>query len=308
MRRTRLRWPPRPRGRGVRPSRWAARRDLGREQLVVVDVGNVDERAERATVFVVHRLVVEVGEVGLRPVALTAEAGRAARGRERCPRRARRRPRSSAPRRWAARSSAGAGPARSPRPSAPEAGSGRGVGTSNSLVRSVGSGNRAAGRTSGGGSRRGRGGSSRERPPLASTAACASSAPRMRTPSFVGASEGSSSKSSGTGPRLDLSPAPGSYRRRAQTWASSSNFGLRLNLEELGLLVLQEVVDLGDHVVGPLLELLLGPVEIVLAELAVLLESLELVAGLAADVADRDPSPPRPGCARPSPAPCDAPR
>ena len=68
------------------------------------------------------------------------------------------------------------------------------------------------------------------------------------------------------------------------------------------------VVDLGDHVVGPLLELLLGPVEIVLAELAVLLELLELLAGLAADVADRDPALLGLGLARPSPAPCGAPR
>ena len=54
--------------------------------------------------------------------------------------------------------------------------------------------------------------------------------------------------------------------------------------------MLEQLVDLGDDLVGVLLELLLGPVEVVLAELAVLLERLELVAGLAADVAHRDPA------------------
>ncbi len=53
--------------------------DLGGEDLVVVDVGYVDQRAERAGI-VVHRFLVEVAEVGLRPVGrLAAEAGRAAR-------------------------------------------------------------------------------------------------------------------------------------------------------------------------------------------------------------------------------------
>ena len=179
------------------PGRCAARGDLGCEQLVVVDVGNVDERAERAAVFVVHRLVVEVGEVGLGPVALAAEAGRAPGRREHIVvERVVARDHGHFTRRRLRPMWSGTGPLASPVGAG--GGVGRGVGMSNSLVRSVGSGNRAAGRASGGDSRRGRGGSSRERPPLASTAACASSAPRMRTPSFGGASVGSSSKSSGT--------------------------------------------------------------------------------------------------------------
>ena len=171
------RWPPHRRAARVRPSRWAAGGDLGGEQLVVVDVGNVDERAERAAVFVVHRLVVEVGEVGLRPVALAAEAGRAPDVVNRSSS-SNRRPRSSALRRSAARSSAGAGPARSlavGAGAAPEAGGGA-RGRHVELARAVG-GEREPGRRLrvGWGSRRGRGGSSRERLPLASTAACASS-------------------------------------------------------------------------------------------------------------------------------------
>src|SRR5206468_8629099 len=59
----------------------------------------------------------------------------------------------------------------------------------------------------------------------------------------------------------------------------------RSYLEQLLLLHLQHRVDLGDDVVGALLELLLDAVEVVLADLAVLLELLELVARLAADVA-----------------------
>ena len=50
------------------------------------------------------------------------------------------------------------------------------------------------------------------------------------------------------------------------------------------------LVDLGDDLVRELLELLLGPVELVLGDVAVLLERLELLAGVAADVAHRDPA------------------
>src|SRR4029079_4532452 len=60
--------------------------------------------------------------------------------------------------------------------------------------------------------------------------------------------------------------------------------------EQLLLLVLEQLVDLGDDLVGPLLEVLLGAIEVVLADLAVLLEPLELVAGMAAGVADGDPA------------------
>ena len=50
------------------------------------------------------------------------------------------------------------------------------------------------------------------------------------------------------------------------------------------------LVDLGDVLVGELLQLLLGPVELVDGDLAVLLERLELVAGRPPQVADRDPA------------------
>src|SRR5690349_23221061 len=42
------------------------------------------------------------------------------------------------------------------------------------------------------------------------------------------------------------------------------------DLEELGLLVLDELVDRGDVLLGDLLQLLLGPRDVVLADLAVL--------------------------------------
>src|SRR5882724_697764 len=61
-----------------------------------------------------------------------------------------------------------------------------------------------------------------------------------------------------------------------------------LDLKELLLLVGRQPVDLVGEPVGELLEFLLDPLEVVLRELAVALEMLELVLGVAADVADRD--------------------
>ena len=70
-------------GAGARaPGRRAAGRDFGGEQLVVVDVGNVDERAERATVLVVHGLVVArtTGEADLEARTALHEAAERDRG------------------------------------------------------------------------------------------------------------------------------------------------------------------------------------------------------------------------------------
>src|SRR5437773_8175775 len=103
-------------------------------------------------------------------------------------------------------------------------------------------------------------------------AAAASSAPMMRTLSL-----------DGRGPRgLSLS-----FR-----WSSvgRSLMCLRSDLEELVLLVLHHAVDLCHVVVCDLLELLLGAVELVGADLVVLLHPFELVAGSAPQVTDGDPS------------------
>src|SRR3954469_17903907 len=61
------------------------------------------------------------------------------------------------------------------------------------------------------------------------------------------------------------------------------------DVEELALLVLDQVVDLVHVAVGGALELLLGPRDLVLARLAVADDAVQLVHGLAADAADRDP-------------------
>src|SRR5262249_41569186 len=87
-------------------------------------------------------------------------------------------------------------------------------------------------------------------------------------------------------PRLD--PDPGGVANRADP-------GLRLtpgpsDLQELLFLVLEHLVDLFDRRVRDLLEVLLGPVEVVLRAVAVLLERFEVVARLAPDVAHRDPA------------------
>src|ERR687897_3171096 len=66
--------------------------------------------------------------------------------------------------------------------------------------------------------------------------------------------------------------------------------GAGLDLQQLALLVLEHLVDLLDRRVRDLLELLLGSVEVVLREVAVLLERFEVVTRLPTDVAHRHPT------------------
>ena len=54
-------------------------------------------------------------------------------------------------------------------------------------------------------------------------------------------------------------------------------------------LVADALVDLPDRVVGQLLDLMLQPLALVLADLVLLLVGLEVIHAVAADVADRDP-------------------
>ena len=278
----------RARARGLERARsgGAPRRDLGREQLVVVDVGHVDQRAECAAGLVVHRrrrrsrrsrsrpsrpsrrgtaaVLPDVEKSRRRPVVVDDHRDLA--GGRLGPVRERHRPAR------AHRAGGGAG-----------GGGGRRRGPGRrrlELARAVG-GEREPGRRSdvvGRGSRRGRGGSSGVcGPPLASTAACASSAPRMRTPSAGGDSgrivfefgHTILRKSTLHQARPPSAREPGRrHRTRSprrsgsapQIWSSS------------GSLCFKQLVDLGDDLVGALLELLLGPVEVVLADLAVLLE------------------------------------
>src|SRR3954447_18287511 len=61
------------------------------------------------------------------------------------------------------------------------------------------------------------------------------------------------------------------------------------DLEELGLLVLEQLVDVTHVFLGDLLELLLRAVRVVLADLAVLGQPVQLVLRVPANVADRDP-------------------
>src|SRR5690242_8738009 len=60
------------------------------------------------------------------------------------------------------------------------------------------------------------------------------------------------------------------------------------DFEDLGLLGLQRAVDLADRRVGELLQLALGPVLLVLADIPALAQLAEVLHGVAADVADRD--------------------
>src|SRR6478735_11864798 len=63
----------------------------------------------------------------------------------------------------------------------------------------------------------------------------------------------------------------------------------RSDLDELGLLVLEHLVDGVGVLLGHRVEPLLGTGHVVLADLAVLLELLEVLLGRTAQVADRDP-------------------
>src|SRR5690606_15426149 len=60
------------------------------------------------------------------------------------------------------------------------------------------------------------------------------------------------------------------------------------DLEQLGFLVLDQVVDLLDVLVGQRLQLLLGLVDVVLADLAVLLQPLQLFLGLTPQITHDD--------------------
>src|SRR5207245_1790798 len=70
------------------------------------------------------------------------------------------------------------------------------------------------------------------------------------------------------------------------TGLSPASFCLSLgsDVEELLLLVLQDAVDLGHVMMGDLLELLLGPLQLVRGDVSVVLQGLELVAGCASQV------------------------
>src|SRR6516164_4122475 len=69
------------------------------------------------------------------------------------------------------------------------------------------------------------------------------------------------------------------------------SFGTRgpSDLEQLGFLVLEQIVDLGDVAVGQLLQLALGAPDVILADIAVLHHLVEGVLGVPPDVTDADP-------------------
>ena len=80
----------------------------------------------------------------------------------------------------------------------------------------------------------------------------------------------------------------GARRRRGRRGRSWTGERRTSDLEQLGFLVLEQLVDRVDVLLGQRVELLLGAGAVVLADLAVLDELVELLLGLAADVADRD--------------------
>src|SRR5688572_11664314 len=83
-------------------------------------------------------------------------------------------------------------------------------------------------------------------------------------------------------------PSPSTARavrkRVSRVRAATSDF------EDLGLFAAHQVVDGLDLGVGELLDLVLGPLQLVAREVAVLLRPLQVVEHVAADVADRDPA------------------
>src|SRR5690606_4272991 len=95
-----------------------------------------------------------------------------------------------------------------------------------------------------------------------------------------------------TAPGMHASPCHNHYgrpnRHRPDRTTPVTVTGRRSDLEQLGLLVLEHLVDLGDVLLGELVELLLRPPGLVLADLALLDQLVEGVLGVAADVAHRD--------------------
>src|SRR5262249_33728838 len=84
--------------------------------------------------------------------------------------------------------------------------------------------------------------------------------------------------------RPAAAPAPGAEPRRAGPVASGSD------LHQLVLFALEHPVDLRDELIGELLELLLGPLALILGDLAVLDVLVDLFLGVATDVAHGDAS------------------
>src|SRR5690606_41586099 len=76
-------------------------------------------------------------------------------------------------------------------------------------------------------------------------------------------------------------------RRQARAVDALPSAG-RSDFEQLGFLDLQQLVDLGDVLLRDVVELLLGPPDLVLARVAVLHHLVERLLGGAPDVADGD--------------------
>src|SRR5437588_6405935 len=62
-----------------------------------------------------------------------------------------------------------------------------------------------------------------------------------------------------------------------------------LDLQQLAFFVLDQLIDLGDVLVGGLVQILFRPADLILAGLAVLADAVQLLHRLATDVAHRDP-------------------
>src|SRR5262245_37942656 len=95
--------------------------------------------------------------------------------------------------------------------------------------------------------------------------------------------------SSADGP-VTSAGGPGAGGLRSGSVADwSDGIGDLSDLEQLRLLVLEQLVDLGDVLVGGLVQVLLGTADVVLPRLAVLGQPVEAVLGMPPDVADGDP-------------------
>src|SRR5215210_1535022 len=121
-----------------------------------------------------------------------------------------------------------------------------------------------------------------------SATATARAAGRLRPARLRRSGGATTSIGTGSSGEVVAAPSPVGCCAAGSVFGSASTVVSSSDLEQLGFLVPEQLVDRADVLVGDLFELLLTAPRLVLADLAVLDQAVEPVLGVPADVADRD--------------------